>query len=471
LLSDDRVAFSGVDASIATYFAVDQIKEFVGSAIEMGASIDDTAQRLGVGTEELQQFQYAVKISGGSIEDANNALKFFSKSIGDATTGTGDAAAQFAKLGVNIRGPNGEIGDTMDLLGGVAEGFKNLKTDGERTAMAMQLFGRGGLAMVPMLKRGQEGVAELAKEFKKLGGGLDEGTIKALADADDELDRLSFSGKALKAELVAALVPAIREVVGWVTSLVGQFRELARNSYIVETAMWSLAAVAGTLALVWAALNIEVLLAVAGVALFILAVDDLYTWLQGGDSVIGEFIDALFGEGKSDELLVELSKDYDDIKTSVDDASDAVDALVKAMDDLGDATGINIDGVASTAWSALLLHIRTVAAEIKLVAQVIEWVAEKATKLTRLPGLVKDLVGGGGRPPSDRGGRASPRRGSAARRRARPSGASCRCGRTGGSWRCRLRRSRPARRWRRRRSRARCRRRGARSRARASRLR
>jgi hypothetical protein len=106
--------------------------------------------------------------------------------------------------------------------------------------------------------------------------------------------------------------------------------------------------------------------------------------------------DALFGEGKSDELLVELSKDYDDIKTSVDDASDAVDALVKAMDDLGDATGINIDGVASTAWSALLLHIRTVAAEIKLVAQVIEWVAEKATKLTRLPGLVKDLVGGGG---------------------------------------------------------------------------
>lgn|SRR5574338_70828 len=320
-----------VGTAIATYFAVDQIREFLGASIELGASISDTAERLGVGTEELQQFQYAVTLTGGSTEAANDALLHFSKNIGDATTGNQAATDAFNALHVSVRGANGEVGDTMDLLEGVADGFSQLKTDGERTMIAMQLFGRGGKTLIPLLKQGSAGVKQLRDEFKSLGGGLSKDTLGALADADDALDRMSFTSKLLKAELVAGLAPALTTVIGWVTGLVATFRELADNSYIAQTAMYTLGVAAAVAAVIWGLLNIEILLVVAGIALLVLAVDDLYTWLEGGDSVIGRFFDSLLGEGTSDQFLKDVKQDYDDLKKAADDLKPVTDALWDAM--------------------------------------------------------------------------------------------------------------------------------------------
>ena len=52
------------------------------------------------------------------------------------------------------------------------------------------------------------GVDALYQEFEKLGGGLSGDTVKALAEADDSLDRLHFSTNTLKGTLVGGLAPS-----------------------------------------------------------------------------------------------------------------------------------------------------------------------------------------------------------------------------------------------------------------------
>jgi hypothetical protein len=348
----------------------------------LGASIDDTAQRLGVGSDELQAFQYAAKLSGASIEDANTGLKFFQKNLGEAADKGGDAAAAFSKLGVNIRDGNGNVGETLDLLSGVAEGFSRLKTPAEKTTVAMQLFGRGGAALIPLLNQGQAGVKQLYAEFQRLGGGLDQSTIKALAEADDELDRLDFATKGLKGQLVAALVPALKSVVEWVTGAVGSFREFASQSYIVQSVVGTLTAAAVVAGVAWAVLNFEIALVVLALALLALAIDDVYTWMQGGDSVIGRFIDSLFGEGKSDELLKSVKQTYYEISDAIEDAGREAKGLWFAIRDLGDAIGVTFEPSVFDSWIATIKFMtRLVVGLVQAVTAVVRGVREAVQML------------------------------------------------------------------------------------------
>lgn len=345
--------------ALGVAFGLRELKEFVGGAIEAGARVGDLSERLGVGTADLQAFQYAAGLAGVDAEGAAHSLGLLNRTIGDALVGGGEAAATFAKLGVAIKGPGGAARDVNEVLLDVAGAFEKMPNQQTRAAYAMKLFGREGQALIPVLGKGREELAATLSEFQALGGGMSEDFVKSAKEIDDETKKLSVSWTGLKTTIVGALLPAIKPIVDWFKKIVVGVRDVVKHTRVLQTAfkfatalgiVVGLTKIAGGLKAIFVnGLLAEAPLAVLAAAMLLLylAYDELDTLLKGGDTLIGdalgpekakfvwelrEAIDTLTGAGK--DLLSSISDDgsaMDGFKTIVVDTAKALAYLVEVM--------------------------------------------------------------------------------------------------------------------------------------------
>jgi hypothetical protein len=126
-------------------------------------------------------------------------------------------AAAFATLGVNIRGPKGELQNMGKLLPEVAEQFMDMKDGPEKTALALKLFGRNGMAMMPFLNKGAAGVKALMQESDKLGTTLSTKDLKAVKEATLNKRKMGEAIKGLQIAIGKNLLPVIQKMVTWFT--------------------------------------------------------------------------------------------------------------------------------------------------------------------------------------------------------------------------------------------------------------
>lgn len=290
------------------------IRAATAETLEFGSKVQDTVDRLGVGAEDLQRLAYAAEQTGGSFDGAANALKFFSKSLDAAKTG-GDAAKTFASLGVKATDATGAVRPTLEVLSELGDSFAKL-SDTERVAKAMDLFGRAGVDMVPILSRGSEGVRQLTGELDELGGVLDGRAVAALDDVGDEGVRVASVFRGLRSRLVVDLAPGLLAAMERVRSLGLGLSTLLRNTNAAKIGLVGVAGAVGVLGvksaqafgiigrfspgilgffrgLIGAAA--PALLVGAAMAGIALAAEDIYTWLTGGKSAIGAFLEESVG--------------------------------------------------------------------------------------------------------------------------------------------------------------------------------
>ena len=295
----------------AEALAIDQVKEFVQGTVEAGARVGDLSERLGLSAHELQAFQFAASLAGVDAEGAAHSLSLFNRTIGEAAGGGGEAAQTFAKLGISVRDSQGHVRDTTAVLGDVAEAFVGMGSQQERAAEAMKLFGRDGAAMLPVLADGREGIAGLRAEFEELGGGMSDAFVKQAKKVDDEEQKLALGFRSIKTAIVAEMLPGLLRVVDWFKQGVVWFQRFTRETNAVKTALMFFGggAIIGGLRSLSTALGgviAEELLLAAPVVLAYLAFDDLFTFVNGGQSVIGSLVDRFLGIGKGAEYAEDL---------------------------------------------------------------------------------------------------------------------------------------------------------------------
>jgi TP901 family phage tail tape measure protein len=319
-------------------FSAHAVGEFLSSMIELGSELNDTSERLGVSTDELQKFQYAAKLSGIGAEEASNALRFLNKNIGEAITGNADAAQTFQKLDVTLKDSGGNVRELGDIIPEVADAFAKMGSDQERTALAMKIFGRSGAQLIPLLKQGSGAIGELNKQFEELGLGIDEDFIKKADAAGDAIDTTKFGFRALKTTIAVEVLPQIQKLAEILSRGIAAVRRYARETNVVKegwVGMGIAAAVAaakilygwgkvagilkggsifenlfklGTLGLV-----VGLLLLVAG------AIEDVVVMCQGGESIIGDFLDEFLGVEEKKKLVDELVGAWEAMKPALDD--------------------------------------------------------------------------------------------------------------------------------------------------------
>lgn len=169
------------------------------------ADLNDAADRIGLGVEELQGLQAGFKLAGVEVDETSKALEIFSQRIGEAADGEGALFGVLEKSNIAIRDQAGNVRPTIDLLRDYAGAMDGAGSGQERLAMAADAFGKSGRAMVLGLEGGAGSVDALIENARAAGLVMDEELVQKAAELDDKFDVLTMKlGVLFKGAVVGA---------------------------------------------------------------------------------------------------------------------------------------------------------------------------------------------------------------------------------------------------------------------------
>ena len=204
-------AVSVVGAGIAT-----AIRGAINTADDMG----EMAQKLGVPVEALTALKHAAKILGVEFEGLQAGLLKLSR-------GMADSPEKFEKMGIAVRDAKGEMRPTADVLKELADRFQAMPDGAEKTALAMDLFGKSGAAMIPMLNAGSQGIAGLMEEAKAMGLVISQETAEAAGKFNENLDKLAGVATGLAVIMAAELAPVLEQISAFIVEMAKNFQDLS----------------------------------------------------------------------------------------------------------------------------------------------------------------------------------------------------------------------------------------------------
>jgi len=173
--------------------------------------------RIGVSIESYQELTHAMELSGGSIAEASTGIRRLSANLLDASQGVATAVDAFAGLGIETTTAAGGLRSVDDVLADIADEFAAMEDGSLKTARAMELFGRSGATLIPLLNQGSEGIAEMRQEAHELGIVISTETAHAAEALNDDLTRLKGVATGFANQLATHLIPRMRDVVANLT--------------------------------------------------------------------------------------------------------------------------------------------------------------------------------------------------------------------------------------------------------------
>ena len=232
------------------------LAEIVTKTVETASALNDTSIALGVTTDAIQELGYAAQLNGSSVEGMSDGLRKLSINMAAAASGSQEAAQTFRRLGVQIT-EGGKLRAADSVLGDIAEKFKALPSGARKVALAVDLFGKSGASLIPTLSEGREGLAALRQEARDLGIVLDKDTIAAGDDLGDTWDKLKAAADGLRYSIGGPLLSGFKELLDSMVRWIKANRELIaqRLRSVMRGIAGAIKAVGVGLDLVWRALN------------------------------------------------------------------------------------------------------------------------------------------------------------------------------------------------------------------------
>ncbi len=205
-----------VQAAVGVVSGAAGLGLMIRRSAELGSTLVETSQRLGLTVRDLQALQRAFESEGVSVQAVNTGLQRFTRRLADAANGQGQLQEAFRALEAPLRDANGRLRDSHDVLLDVAEGFKNTGDQQERVRLAQKLFDSEGVAFVNVLQRGREGLLELEKGFERLGfvESREAARLKALGQSFADLDHAVRAGAARAVAAAAVDLASLNERAG-----------------------------------------------------------------------------------------------------------------------------------------------------------------------------------------------------------------------------------------------------------------
>jgi hypothetical protein len=211
------VSLAGVAAAaagVATAMAI-----AVKGSIDHADALSKTAQKAGVATEALSRLEFAAKLSDLSLDQLAGGLQKLSRNMVDVATGsTGPAAAAFAALGIGVKDAAGNIRASEDVFAEVADRFVRMEDGATKTALAIQLFGKSGADLIPLLNSGRDGLKAMADESDRLGLTISTKTGRAAEQFNDTLTRVGAILEGVTTKVMAGALPALQRVADTLAS-------------------------------------------------------------------------------------------------------------------------------------------------------------------------------------------------------------------------------------------------------------
>lgn len=165
-----------------------------------------SAQSTGIAVEELSKLRFAAEQSGVEFEKLQSSLVRFNVNMGDVAAASTEAGKTLKALGVTVED------DTATAFEKVVASLAAMPDGFQKTAAAVDVFGKSGAQLIPLINEGPEGLAKLKDRAVELGLELNSNTVKALTIFNDSLAEIGKVSEGVENKLIEGLAPAFAEI-------------------------------------------------------------------------------------------------------------------------------------------------------------------------------------------------------------------------------------------------------------------
>lgn len=212
---------------VVTGAAGDMFGKAIDSTIEYTEAMRKASVVTGASVEFVSQFTEAADDQFVSQETVVTSLTRFSKALGGAIdmeggmVDGGKGVAQTLKdMNITFDASASSGSQLQQALPQLADAFQELGNGPKAAALAIQLFGRSGTEMMPVLVQGRAALESAMKAADAMGLSIGTKDVIAVTRLKMAQDQLSDSVTALGRKLSLSFIPIIADVVTWVNHYV-----------------------------------------------------------------------------------------------------------------------------------------------------------------------------------------------------------------------------------------------------------
>jgi hypothetical protein len=203
------MAVKGVGLAFKALFAAAAVGGFsavVKGAIDSADAFGKLSTRTGVAADKLQAYVNAGKLADVSQSEIENGLRKLAQTQAEAADGVATYSEAYAKLGLTVKKADGSLKPSDQLLGEIADKFKDLPNGPEKAAVAMDIFGRSGSKLITLLNGGTEALERFNYETS-------ENFAQNAEYFNDQITILQIQFDGFRKQLADALLPTLNAII------------------------------------------------------------------------------------------------------------------------------------------------------------------------------------------------------------------------------------------------------------------
>jgi len=224
----DKFQDIGKTLSIAGAAITASMGLIIAKTANLGDKFYDLSQRTGIAVETLSSFKLAADKSGTSIEGFATGMKGLSRVMFEAASGGKEAKEAFIAVGVSATDDVGKLRPLDQVMLDVADRFASMADGAEKNALAMKLFGKSGMDLIPMLNLGRKGLQENIDKMQKFGAvTLEE--ARAGDAFNDAMTELQAATGGLTRTIGNALIPTLTDLATKIAGAIAKVKDWAKE--------------------------------------------------------------------------------------------------------------------------------------------------------------------------------------------------------------------------------------------------
>jgi hypothetical protein len=225
--------------------AVAGMAKAVDTTVRLAGEVRSLSKQLGISAEEASKLRVVGANLGIGTDQLTRSFGFFQRNLVNNT-------ASFRAYGISLTDAAGQQKTFTQLLGEAADKYKALGAGTYGTAFAMNVFGRSGRDLIPILALGSAGIAKMGDEAKKAGLIFSQQALDADRQLGIETQKLGEAFQGLGVSIGQELVPfvtkateAITRAVEWITKLPAPIKMTALAVTVLTGALAGLGLLVG----------------------------------------------------------------------------------------------------------------------------------------------------------------------------------------------------------------------------------
>jgi hypothetical protein len=193
---------------------------------DVGLEVLKIQRYTGLSAEASSKLRFEAQETGTSVDTLTRSLGMMAKRMESSPD-------KFTSLGIAVRGSNGQMRSTADVLMDVADKVAHATNATDRLQIAQDLFGRGGASMLLMLSRGRDGLQQLADEAEHYGLVLTQDNLVAVKQAIAAHHEFDAAVQGLQVQIGSKFLPILTSATSGLADFVA-----GNHGAIGELMLW-----------------------------------------------------------------------------------------------------------------------------------------------------------------------------------------------------------------------------------------